>query len=711
VNLSYTLSATVAIVALAGLGVFVFERERRRRANQLLGGFLLAVAGFLLSNLAYAWLRSISLNPIANLDIYDPRTWMRLANSLAILFASLFPSLLLHFAMEFPRPKWLARTRSMPLVYLPGLILIPPLLTSPAPLLPYRQVYPASPIFVIWQIWMLLYLATSLAALGVSYRAASSRIERQQLVLMLVGLGVPLVALPLGWQIRGWGETGWSNATWIFMAAMLSYGIARYQLLDIRVVVRRALIYSLLTAVVTVFYLGVVLAVNLLSVGLSPPIARLVNAALVVVIAVLLAPTKERVQNAVDRVFFRGAVGRQELLQRLSRELLSALTLDELADLLLQRLSQTLDAPIACLLLEQGGEFGVVAHRGEVPAIALQQRFRRGDDLIRSLGHYQRGITVEQMSVDPAFGATYVRSWARLDAMQATLCLPLLSGEETLMGCVFLGKRASGKAYGSDDIRFAQSMCNQAAIALENARLHQQASESERLAALGRMASAIVHDLRGPIGGMMKSVEALGQEELPLDVRDRLTRGSLEMMERLYRMAQQVLDYARGDWTLNMRAVGARDFIERLLPVLEMDLQEYGIQLVLDITHDGDVWMDPDRISQVLYNLVSNARDAMPNGGALTIGVHEENGEVQMVVADEGGGIPQERLARIFEPFVSYKGDRGAGLGLAICRKIVEDHHGNIRVSSQVGVGSTFVVTLPRRPQTPDEAQSRSTQP
>jgi signal transduction histidine kinase len=295
--------------------------------------------------------------------------------------------------------------------------------------------------------------------------------------------------------------------------------------------------------------------------------------------------------------------------------------------------------------------------------------------------------------------------------MQATLCLPLLSGEEVLLGCVFLGKRASGKPYSGDDIRFAQSICNQAAIALENARLHQRASESERLAALGRMASTIVHDLRGPIGGMMRSVEALGREALPLDVRDRLSRGALETMERLYRMAQQVLDYARGDWTLNCRSVDAREFIERLLPVLEIELEENGIHLVLDITYGGEIWMDPDRMAQVVYNLVGNARDAMSDGGTLTLGVHEDNGEVQMVFADEGVGIPSERLARIFEPFVSYKGDRGAGLGLAICRKIVEDHSGDIRVSSQVGVGSIFVVTLPRRPESQQQDQPRSTQP
>ena len=694
---AYSLSATVAIAALAGLGVFVFERHRGRQANRLLGGFLFTVAGFLLSSLAFQWLSSLSMRPIANLSIRDVSTWMQAANRLVIFFATLFPSLLLHFALEFPRPRLFARTRYVYALYLPGLILLPLLITRSLAPFPRFQSYPASPWFAVWRVWLLLYLLLALLVLYVSYRRAVSRIERQQLALMLIGLGVPFVTLPVGWQFTNWSRSGWGNVTWIFAAVLLSYGIARYQLLDIRVAIRGALVYSFLTALVTIAYIGVALAVNLFSAGLSDSLARLVNALLIVGIAVLLIPTRERAQRVVDRLFFRGEVGRQEALQLFSRELHAELTEEGVAGRTLQRLVDTLNADVAYLFLEDDGVFSAAYHHGRVAPRWLAQRFLSDDDLIRWMALYQEGATVEQMRVDPRFGTAYVRSWARLDAMDATLFLPLLSGEGALIGVVFVGRRRLGGAYNPDDLRFAQVVCNQAAIALENAHLLRQASEAERLAALGRMANAILHDLRTPLGGMMRCVEALGQDDLPAEARDRLANSALEMMNRLYRMAQQVLDYSRGGWELELEEVGMREFIHQLAPLIEMDLQEHGISLTLALDYEGEVMMDPNRISQVVYNLVSNARDAMPGGGVLKVGTSASESEVRLSVTDTGVGIPPERLNRIFEPFVSYKSDRGAGLGLSICRKIVSDHEGRIQVESQVGAGSTFTVILPRR--------------
>jgi signal transduction histidine kinase len=696
--MAYSLSATVAIVALAGLGVFVIERHRGRQANRLLGGFLLTVAGFLLSALAVQWLTSQSTRPIANLGIRDLSTWMQMANRMVIVFATLFPSLLLHFALEFPRPSLFARTRYVYALYLPGLLLLPLLLTRSLAPFPQFQSYPASPWFAIWRIWLLLYLLLSVVALYLSYRRAASRIEKQQLALMLVGLGVPFVALPVGWQFSGWVQSGWGNATWIFAAALLSYGIARYQLLDIRIAVRRALVYSSLTALVTLLYVGVALAVNLLSASLSDSLARVVNALLIVGIAILLIPTRERAQRVVDRLFFRGEVGRQEMLRQFSRELHTELTEEGVANCTLQRLVDALDANAAYLFMEDQGIFSAAYHHGGVAPRGLAQQFRRDDDLIRWLARYQEGATLEQMRLDPRFGTTYVRSWARLDAMDAALCLPLLNAESGLIGVIFVDRKRMGRAYNVDDLRFAQVVCNQAAIALESARLLRKTSEAERLAALGRMASAILHDLRTPIGGMMRCVETLGQDELPTEIRSRLAHSTLEMMNRLYHMAQQVLDYSRGGWELEYQAVQMRDFIQQHIPLLETDLQAHGISLALALDYEGEVVMDPNRISQVVYNLVSNARDAMPGGGILTLATSASDGEIRLSVADTGGGIPPERLNRIFEPFVSYKSDRGAGLGLSICRKIVVDHGGSIQVESQVGVGSSFVVSLPHRP-------------
>lgn len=697
-SLFYGLSAVVAIGALAGLGVLVVERQRSRWANRLLGGFLLTVAGYLVSSLAFQWLASAPvLWPLTDLAVRNASAWAQAAHALAILFASVFPTLILHFALEFPRPRLYAQGGRVYLLYLPGLFLF--LLGAAGGMV----THPTAPDgfatlwYGIWRLWVVAYLGLSLVILLRSYRRASSRIERQQLALVLLGLGAPFLTLPLGWASPAWNRSGWSHVAWILTAVLLAYGIARYQLLDVRVVIRRALVYSLLTLLVMAGYVGAALALSLLTAGLPDSLERILNAVLIVLIAALVAPTKDLLQANVDRVFFPGEASREDLLHRLSRDLHAELSEEGVALRALQCLVETLNAGVAYLFVEQDGLFAPVYYAGHPPSRALEQRFDHDDDLVRCLAQHAQAVTVDQMHIDPRFGTAYVRSWARLDAMDAALCVPLLDSEGALVGLVLVGRKRTRGSYGAGDIRFAQGVCNQAAIALENARLHRRASEAERLAALGRMASAILHDLRTPIGGMMRCVEALGQEELPQDARNRLAVSTLEMMNRLYHMAQQVLDYSRGEWTLEMKQVPLGEFVRGLLPVIQADVNEHGIEVRLNLAYEGEVIMDPNRMSQVIYNLVSNARDAMPHGGVLTLGSGASDGEVWLSVADTGVGIPPERLQRIFEPFVSYKSDRGAGLGLAISSKIVADHGGRILVQSEVGAGSTFTVVLPRR--------------
>ena len=136
----------------------------------------------------------------------------------------------------------------------------------------------------------------------------------------------------------------------------------------------------------------------------------------------------------------------------------------------------------------------------------------------------------------------------------------------------------------------------------------------------------------------------------------------------------------------------------------EKDLGKHRIQVETRFAARPTAWAVPGQIEQILVNLVINARQAMPGGGRLKIEVRENPGAdtVEVRVSDTGVGIPPEQLRQIFEPFFTTKqpdeyGRGGTGLGLSVCRQIIEQHHGRIRVESVVGKGSTFTVKLPRR--------------
>jgi signal transduction histidine kinase len=105
--------------------------------------------------------------------------------------------------------------------------------------------------------------------------------------------------------------------------------------------------------------------------------------------------------------------------------------------------------------------------------------------------------------------------------------------------------------------------------------------------------------------------------------------------------------------------------------------------------------MDQDKMMRVFYNLASNARDAMPQGGSLVVSTERVDGHVQIEFKDSGSGMPEEVKARIFEPFMTYGKKHGTGLGMAIVKKVIDDHHGKIEIDSEMGKGTTIRILLP----------------
>jgi signal transduction histidine kinase len=142
--------------------------------------------------------------------------------------------------------------------------------------------------------------------------------------------------------------------------------------------------------------------------------------------------------------------------------------------------------------------------------------------------------------------------------------------------------------------------------------------------------------------------------------------------------------------------------IQDVLILVEKDLQRYRIRLETRIEGRPEAEVNSGQIQQVLLNLIVNARQAMPNGGTLTVGLKtsSDNSVAEISVKDTGTGIPAEKLQRIFEPFFTTKvaderGQGGTGLGLSLARDVMETHGGRIRVESAVGVGTTFTLKLP----------------
>lgn len=240
--------------------------------------------------------------------------------------------------------------------------------------------------------------------------------------------------------------------------------------------------------------------------------------------------------------------------------------------------------------------------------------------------------------------------------------------------------------------------------------LEAEVRRRDRLAALGQMALAVAHEIRNPLAAVRGVAQLLAAELGDGSYREHV-QVLLAEVDRVNRVMEALLDLGR-PLRFTFRAVNLHRLLERVCLLLEPQARERGVQL--QRRYDPSlppIWADEDRLLQVFHNLVQNGLEAMPGGGRLTLitrlsldpvyGRIEVGGKlrpaVEVVVQDEGEGIPEALRDRIFDPFVTTK-PRGLGLGLAITARIVEEHRGAIRVASEPGKGTAFTCYLPTAP-------------
>jgi two-component system NtrC family sensor kinase len=262
----------------------------------------------------------------------------------------------------------------------------------------------------------------------------------------------------------------------------------------------------------------------------------------------------------------------------------------------------------------------------------------------------------------------------------------------------------------TQDLQLAQALANQAASALENAWLYaelkQSAEELERsqhrliqsgkLAATGRLAASIAHEINNPLQAIKNCLELIFDEAEAGEPLDRVYLNvAMNELERIRVIIQQMLDLYRSEQG-QMAPVDLNAAVEGVLALMRKQLESHhiGVETHLDSARPHVIGRG-DQVRQVFINLILNAIEAMPEGGQLTLTTHQENdGAVAVQVADTGVGIAPEDLARIADPFFTTK-PKGVGLGLFICHEIIERHRGTLDLSSQVGHGSTFTIRLP----------------
>lgn len=274
---------------------------------------------------------------------------------------------------------------------------------------------------------------------------------------------------------------------------------------------------------------------------------------------------------------------------------------------------------------------------------------------------------------------------------------------------------------GQIERHFLISIAEQCASAIDKAYLietqrfqyDQLAHQTEKLAALGRMAAGIAHEINNPLAGILLYSSHLSKK---VDANSPLHEGLRIISHETARcrdIIQGLLEFSRNDQP-QKKPADLNTVLEQALNIVENELRLQHIQLVRKLTEGiPEVLIDTNQIEQVFVNLLINAAEAIGDRGTIeVISRRDPLGQHLVVeIQDTGSGIPQDIIGKIFEPFFSTK-PKGTGLGLSVSYGIVQNHKGTLRVSSRPGRGTRFILTLPimsRKPSkthTPEERES-----
>jgi signal transduction histidine kinase len=261
---------------------------------------------------------------------------------------------------------------------------------------------------------------------------------------------------------------------------------------------------------------------------------------------------------------------------------------------------------------------------------------------------------------------------------------------------------------GRDEITLLAEEFNSMAgkLAERDAKLreqHEQLLRSERLATVGRMTSAITHELRNPLSSINLNSEMLleslldkGVDEDDPDIMP-LLETIIDEVDRLRDITEEYLVYARLP-SSDLEPDNLVDVVQNLVDFHRSEWAQGGVQVELEVERDEiEVQADANHLRQALLNIIKNGIEASPEGERLEVTVTDEGGSAAVTIRDYGPGLDEEIRSRLFEPFATTKSD-GTGLGLAMTQQIIEEHHGDIEVENPDSGGCRFIIRIPKEP-------------
>ena len=399
-----------------------------------------------------------------------------------------------------------------------------------------------------------------------------------------------------------------------------------------------------------------------------------------------------------------------EALFQVGKAITSVLDLEKLLQLIINSAVETIgpaERGVIHLLDEASGELHPKALAGKALGLLREKKMRIGEGIAGLAIEEEETINVPDIEADPHF--------LRLGGPQeykSLLVAPLIIGEKKI-GTISV-ESGEVDAFGPDDERLLTTLASQAAIAIENARLFDdlnraykelattqaQLFQSAKLSAIGELAAGVAHEISNPLTTIIGDIQLLLQKMKPGQPGYESAKAIERAGWRANKVIRNLLSFSRQE-EYDFAPTDINDTIESALSLIAYQIERANIRIDKDLASDlPPVLASAHHLEEVWINLLLNARDAIPEGqeGEIRISsrLDKPSRSLRVLISDNGCGIRPEHLERLFEPFFTTKDrSKGTGLGLYISYNIIEQHRGSIQVESEVGKGTTFIITLP----------------
>lgn len=551
----------------------------------------------------------------------------------------------------------------------------------------------------------------------------SDIVRRRCQVVLLASMGgfLPTMVFLLAFYVGGISlPFNFLAVPFVLFPIGIGYAVAKHDLFDVDTIVKRTLVYATLSTGVFAAYTIAINAFDAMFENAAPVISRLAEGSVIVTLLVLFDPSRRHLQETVNRLYDRRRWVYRDVVRSAVRAFSTMLDMDRLIPTVLGLVDDTVQPTFACI-------YTIAADvEDAVP------RLRGG--LLHAPGGNATIDVDREGAVAPEFASlahlvaerealtTQDADGGILEEFGAAVALGLaLEGKPT--GLLLIGPRRSGGLYTREDIDLLRTIAGQLAVAMQNAESYRtidtlnhdlagknielgsaldelrQAQDElvikERLAAIGEIAGAVAHTIRNPLAGMRMTAQQASIELADHPVTE-LVDAFVRETDRLTSRIDSLLDFAR-PFHVAAKSVSLSEIARRAAELVRGRAAPRSITIDTDgISGEVPAFADPALFEQLTIELVSNAVDASPMGGRVTVRTGHQDKASFLEVSDSGAGIPEDRREKMFRMFYTTKA-KGTGIGLATVKRIADAHHATIRVGDAPGGGALFRVTIPDR--------------